>query len=421
VGKSHGLIAVDGDLYMIMTEQGNGWSRAKIGRSTDRGRTWSFNPGWDFDEPGGAFAAACFLQFGQDYRGARDQYVYGYSERRRNVFQPDIVLFRVPKNRITDRRAYEFFAGADDQGDPKWTADVSHMRPVFSHPEGVGWGIQAMYHPVFRRYLLTVRHNDAAGWGIYDAPEPWGPWTTVAYYERGWLDPVRKFTFSFSQKWMSTDGKTMWMVFSGVDQYDAFNVMKATFVPRSGPVDGGDDDSGGDGGDDSSGGDDGGNTGGGGGESGTVKIWLEAEEGMVIPPMSIDADDRTSGGQYVWAPSGAGNVIDPLLPAGEAQYAFTVPSDDTYVIWGRVRAEINNDSFHVAVDADYQDAALWDTVRTQTGTTWRWDQVNDRGVANPALFFLQAGEHTLHIKQREDGTRIDKILITNDLDYIPVD
>ncbi|MEW6298571.1 MAG: hypothetical protein AB1671_12620, partial [Thermodesulfobacteriota bacterium] len=269
--------------------------------------------------------------------------------------------------------------------------------------------------------LLTVRHNDAAGWGIYDAPEPWGPWTTVAYYERGWLDPVRKFTFSFSQKWMSTDGKTMWMVFSGVDQYDAFNVMKATFVPRSGPVDGGDDDSGGDGGDDSSGGDDGGNTGGGGGESGTVKIWLEAEEGMVIPPMSIDADDRTSGGQYVWAPSGAGNVIDPLLPAGEAQYAFTVPSDDTYVIWGRVRAEINNDSFHVAVDADYQDAALWDTVRTQTGTTWRWDQVNDRGVANPALFFLQAGEHTLHIKQREDGTRIDKILITNDLDYIPVD
>jgi hypothetical protein len=236
MGKSHGIIAVDGVLYMIVTEQGNRWSRAKIGRSTDHGETWTFNGGtfeeaeWDFQEPGGAFAAACFLQFGKDYQGARDHFVYGYNEKVRNTVQPDIVMFRVPKDRITDRSAYEFFAGLDGSGNPQWTADINHMRPVFSNPHGVHWGMQAMYHPVLRRYLLTVRHNESGGWGIYDAPEPWGPWTTVAYYEDAWIDSTRKLTFSFNQKWMSADGKTLWMVFSGVDIYDSFNVIKVTLT-----------------------------------------------------------------------------------------------------------------------------------------------------------------------------------------------
>jgi hypothetical protein len=32
---------------------------------------------------------------------------------------------------------------------------------------------------------------------------------------------------------------------------------------------------------------------------------------------------------------------------------------------------------------------------------------------------LEAEEHTLTIKQREDGTKIDRILVTNDMEYVP--
>jgi hypothetical protein len=236
IGKSHGIISIDGVLYMIVTEQGNGWSRAKIGQSVDYGRTWTFSGGsfeqakWDFAEPSGAFAGASFLQFGKDYEGARDSFVYGYSERIRNVIQPDVVMFRVPKKRITERSAYEFFAGLDHSGHPRWTPDITKMAPVFSDPNGVSWGMQAMYHPILKRYLLTVRRDDtSSAWGIFDAPEPWGPWTTVAYYD-SWLDSKRKITFVFNQKWMSPDGKDLWMVFSGPGIYDSFNVTRATLI-----------------------------------------------------------------------------------------------------------------------------------------------------------------------------------------------
>jgi hypothetical protein len=233
-GKANAIIAIDGVLYMLVTEQDQ-WMRGKIGRSTDQGRTWTFNSGsfqqsgWDFDEPGGAFASGAFLQFGQDYQGARDDYVYLYSEKVRNIFQPDLLLARVLKTQIMDRNAYEFFTGLDGNGNPVWTANVNQAQAVFSDPNGLNWGLEAMYHPVLDRYLLTVRHDDSGGWAIFDAPEPWGPWTTVAYYDH-WLDSTMKFMFSFNQKWMSSDGKTMWLAFSGTDEYDSFNVIKATLT-----------------------------------------------------------------------------------------------------------------------------------------------------------------------------------------------
>ena len=90
-----------------------------------------------------------------------------------------------------------------------------------------------------------------------------------------------------------------------------------------------------------------------------------------------------------------------------------------YLIWGRVKAGVDDDSFHVTIDENYEEAAQWDTVRRTSSEPWRWDAVNDRGVGDPALFFIEEGEHILHVKQREDGTQIDKILITNDFDYTP--
>ena len=57
------------------------------------------------------------------------------------------------------------------------------------------------------------------GFGVYDAPEPWGPWTTV-YHTEAW-DVGPGETASFPTKWMSDDGKTLHMVFSGDDCFSA--------------------------------------------------------------------------------------------------------------------------------------------------------------------------------------------------------
>jgi len=141
-----------------------------------------------------------------------------------------------------------------------------------------------------------------------------------------------------------------------------------------------------------------------------VNIWLEAEDGYVEGPMALGSDENASAGEYIWVPNGGGF-------GGEAEYTFEVPETGDYVIWGRVLA-INgvDDSFFVSVDDG--DLALWDT---RIGETWLWDQVNNRGGPDPVVYYLEAGEHVLTIGQREDGTKIDRILITNDLGFFPAD
>jgi len=62
----------------------------------------------------------------------------------------------------------------------------------------------------------------AGGFGIYDAPEPWGPWTTVFYTDNWDVGPGE--TSSFPTKWMSANGTTIHLVFSGDD---TFAVRKA--------------------------------------------------------------------------------------------------------------------------------------------------------------------------------------------------
>lgn len=243
-GKSNGMLSINGTLYMSVTEEGK-WLRLKIGRSTDHGRTWTFtsddrmsHAGWHFAEPDGAFSDLSFLTFGRGYQDARDSYVYAYSPEDR-AKDPDgtrskaIGMFRVPKDQIVRRSAYEYFMGLDGSGRPRWTPDITKRRPVFNDPNGVGWGLRVAYSPGLDRYLLTAWHSKSGGWGIFDAPEPWGPWSTVAYYDC-WIDSTFKFGFTFPQKWMSADAKTMYMIFSGTDVYDSFNVIKATLTRLEG-------------------------------------------------------------------------------------------------------------------------------------------------------------------------------------------
>ena len=243
-GKAHGILSVEGVLYLVVTEQGHGWRRARSGRSHDHGRSWRFGAGdfeesgWDFDEPGGAFAAPALLQFGRDYAGARDAFVYAYSERRRNDANTELLLGRVLRERITERAAWRFFAGTAADGSPRWTADIREAAAVFRDPGGIAWGFQVSHHAPSGRYLLTRRRPAAAGgregaWGVFDAPEPWGPWTTLVDYA-DWdagtpLEGAsRQILYHFPSAWMEPDG-TLWLVAS---LEDAFHVLRGRLRAR---------------------------------------------------------------------------------------------------------------------------------------------------------------------------------------------
>jgi CubicO group peptidase (beta-lactamase class C family) len=220
--KASGMLSVGGVLYLWARNAGN----SRLTWSSDRARTWTWCD-WKFET---SFGCPTFLNFGRDYAGARDDYVYIYSPDGDSAYRAadGMVLARVPKGRIAERGAYEFFKGRDEGGAPLWTRDIAGRRAVFDHPGGCCRS-SISYDAGLGRYLwCQTLPGDArfrGGFGIYDAPEPWGPWTT-AYFAEDW-DVGPGETCGFPTKWMSADGKTVYLVFSGDD---CFSVRRATLT-----------------------------------------------------------------------------------------------------------------------------------------------------------------------------------------------
>ncbi len=226
--KASGMLMVEGVLYMWVRNAGN----SQLAWSTDRGKNWTW-PDWKFET---SFGCPTFLNFGKNYQGARDNYAYVYSHDSDSAYEASdaTVLARVPKDRLRNRDAYEFFMQFDGGGQPIWVRDITKRGPVLVNP-GKCYRTTASFWAAKGRYLLcqtqaAVEESSNGGFGIFDAPEPWGPWTTLFYAENWDADPGE--TVSLPTKWMSADGDVLSLVFSGED---SFSVRKAAVTVNSSP------------------------------------------------------------------------------------------------------------------------------------------------------------------------------------------
>ena len=229
--KASGLLMIDGTLYMLARNAGN----SQLAWSTDHAKTWTWSD-WKFTE---SFGCPAFLNFGRNYAGARDNFVYVYSPDVNTAYEiaDRLVLARVAKERIHERDAYEFFVRVESNGDVTWSRDIADRGTVFSNPDAICRS-HVTYSPALKRYLLTMigpvidsrgfsvyDARFAGGIGVYDAPEPWGPWTT-AFYTDAW-DVGPGESASFPSKWLAADGRSGWLLFSG---NDSFSMRRATFA-----------------------------------------------------------------------------------------------------------------------------------------------------------------------------------------------
>lgn len=232
--KGWGILAVDDILYLWFGHADKRGGATHLAWSRDNARTWTFAD-WQFPE----FGLVGFVNFGRAYEGARDQFVYAYSHDSPKADTPadQFILMRAPRESVTNRTAWEFFVGLNSTNAPLWTADKVRRAPVFRNQDGCLRSAMT-YNAGLRRYLwwqqvpLSPGHVDRGdtrfegGFAIYDAPEPWGPWTTVYFTEKWDTGPGEHG--DFPAKWISADGRHAWLVFSGDD---AFSVRGATFVP----------------------------------------------------------------------------------------------------------------------------------------------------------------------------------------------
>jgi len=247
--KPAGLISIDGTIYMAVEAMNYGdnptFNRQRnihgwIITSNDHGQTWNAaatSPDFFHDR----FSSIHFVQFGWDYRGARDGYVYahftGVADDGSYWCNADYILLgRVPKDRILDRAAWEFCADLADPTNPRWSPHEADATPVFAYPRMTGEN-HVSYSPGLKRYIMgnySFTTPDGApqpyhqNWPhsvapsqltLFEAPEPWGPWS-LFHVDDNW-GTVGDYQPNFPTKWISDDGRRMWMVSSG--SFDDYN------------------------------------------------------------------------------------------------------------------------------------------------------------------------------------------------------
>jgi hypothetical protein len=247
-GKSYGILSVGTTLYMWRCGSGSNASAFEIQdlyRSSDHAATWTAT-GVDYrksDFSGNdGFFALTFLQFGQAYTQSRDDHVYVYAPENQdnqwNVQKPGAIsLIRVLKEQLEDRASYEYFAGLDGNDNPSWTSNVDERQPVFEDAANGVMRTSVSHNQGLGRYLLITQQvdrfeNSNGHIGIYDAPEPWGPWTTVLFqnaWDAGLQTGSKTVYWNFSNKWLSPDGKSFVMVYTGQGA-DNWGTVEGTFT-----------------------------------------------------------------------------------------------------------------------------------------------------------------------------------------------
>jgi hypothetical protein len=243
--KACGITCVDGVLYMGVsrqltcpTEPNFTWEGryspfpiqetwdSSIISSSDHGKTWSPMPEIGHPMfPGRTFSTPFFVQHGKHDERQDDSDFYLYAVSNDGAWNNGnwMTLGRVPRDRIARlaARDWEFAHGFDDKQQPIWKPDPTGALYVFRAP---GQTSMAGIHYVapLRRYILPQWHYtrlddpnrrwDATRWDFYEAPAPWGPWAlfySQNFEPEGWYNP------SIPSKFISSDGKKIWLFTAG--------------------------------------------------------------------------------------------------------------------------------------------------------------------------------------------------------------
>lgn len=168
----------------------------------------------------GKLAAPMFIQFGQDNALAPDDFIYahfpfaadfGTSGRVESFWNNNdgLLLGRVPKGRVLDRRSWEFWAGKVDGGgdasESLWSVNETNAVSVMNFSLMLGMN-QVNYHEASRRLLMANfgfidLNGQPRPWHthpdldhhrtqltIFEADQPWGPFR-IFHRDDSWESP----------------------------------------------------------------------------------------------------------------------------------------------------------------------------------------------------------------------------------------
>ncbi len=264
-GKSYSILSYQQFLVLWASPESgaSGYAESRFFYSRDRGQSWTqtgnYLNGYDFYHP-------TFLQFGKNHAGPNGGYVYLYGIEVQDggqltVHKPGRIYLARQKlsdyflpitSAPSDQQHLfgpdgngfhlEYYTGKDTSGQPLW-GERSDKVPVFEDSNGVGWNLSASYNAGTQRYILMTEHDQTfvGKLGVFEAPTPWGPWKTVAYYD-AWADQTgatgdegqEGFFWNIANKW--SNGTNFSMVFTGTGGDDSFNKLDGSFMLAATPT-----------------------------------------------------------------------------------------------------------------------------------------------------------------------------------------
>jgi hypothetical protein len=147
--------------------------------------------------------------------------------------------------------------------------------------------------------------------------------------------------------------------------------------------------------------------------AGKAFFW-EAESGLVLPGMTVLSDAEASGQSCV------GQESSPIgQPSGCVLWSLAIEKPGRYWLWARVRSDARRGAFAVQVIG--ADGAILPTGNwiPRAPHDWLWQQLEFEGAKSPTALNLTKGACLFQFQTRQSGTRIDRLMLTDDPNQRP--
>jgi hypothetical protein len=238
-GYGEDIIALDNTLYSIATLSNYTPRRVAVYKSTNFAQTWVAGSGyWSMNT--GGFIPTGFVQYGMGYAGGDNTFVYMIGIKAGTC--TETYMARVPRASVENTSAYTWYSTVG--GSILWGTWGGAM-PIHVDTAGGGSGGHMVYNSALSRYILTQAHGgtlcslgpdgEVQKFGVYESVNPWGPWYTV-YYSNTWgaYGTSMSLYYTIPVKWISTNGLSFWMAFSGGSDgtivMDSLNLIQGSFI-----------------------------------------------------------------------------------------------------------------------------------------------------------------------------------------------
>lgn len=128
-----------------------------------------------------------------------------------------IYLLRVTPSveNINDASKYEYYGGKDSKGVPIWTSDFKAIKPLLEWNNNMGC-VTITYNAPLKKYLMCVTDggNTVSKMNTYilESDKLEGEWKIVTYMKDF---GEQAYFVNIPSKFISNDGKQMWLLYSG--------------------------------------------------------------------------------------------------------------------------------------------------------------------------------------------------------------